>query len=305
MRGIAMAATLMLLAAGSLVEPGPARAQELSPRAYWPAPEGTNALSLGYQYSSGDVVVDPTLPVEGVDASIHIAQAAYTRTFGFLGRTSSVQLSLPYTWADAAGLYLGQPASRKVDGWADARLRFAINLYGAPTMNREGFRALVRNPVPQVGFSLLLQAPTGDYDPDYLINLGMNRWGIKPALGTIYPFAGSWMLEFEVGGWFFGVNDDYQGKRRLQNAILSTEAHLVKFFSRGIWASLDANFFTGGRTRVDGTLNRDLQRNSRVGATVLVPFAGSHALRASYSTGTMTESGGDYDMVSLVYVYLW
>jgi hypothetical protein len=303
-RGIAMAATLMLLAAGGLIGPGRATAQELAPRAYWPAPRGTNVLSLAYQYSSGDVVIDPTVPLEGVKAKIHVAQAAYAHTFGFLGRTSSLQLSLPYTWADGQGYYLGQPVSRKVDGWADARLRFAVNLIGAPAMNREEFRALVRNPVPQLGFSLLLQAPTGQYDPAYLVNPGTNRWGVKPALGAIYAFGGSWALEFELGGWFFTANDDYQGKRRLQNAILSTEAHLVKYFRRGIWASLDANFFTGGRTQVDGTLNRDLQRNTRVGATVLVPL-GHHALRASYSAGTMTETGGDYDVVSLVYVYIW
>jgi hypothetical protein len=304
-RGIAMTAALMLLATGSLILPGPASAQELSPRAYWPAPDGTSVLSLAYQYSRGDVVIDPTLPIEGVDARISVAQAAYTHTFGFLGRTSSLQLSLPYTWADAEGLYLGQPASRRIEGWADARLRFAINLIGAPTMNRQEFLALARNPVPQVGLSVLLQAPTGDYNNEYLINLGMNRWGVKPALGAIYPFAGTWAFEFEVGGWFFGVNDDFQGRRRLQNAILSSEAHLVKYLSRGIWASLDANFFTGGRTRVDGTLNRDLLRNSRMGATVVMPFGGKHALRASYSAGTMTESGGDYDVVSLVYIYLW
>jgi hypothetical protein len=299
-----MAAALVLLAAGSLIGPGRAMAQELAPRAYWPAPEGTSVLSLAYQYSSGDVVIDPTVPLEGVKAKIHAAQAAYTHTFGFLGRTSSLQLSLPYTWADGDGVYLGQPVSRKVDGWADARLRFAVNLVGAPAMNREEFRALVSSPVPQLGFSVTVQAPTGQYDPDRLVNLGTNRWGVKPALGAIYPFGGSWALEFELGGWFFTANDDYMGKRRLQNAILSSEAHLVKQFSRGVWASLDANFFTGGRTRVEGTLNRDLQRNTRVGATVVVPY-GHHALRASYSAGTMTETGGDYDVVSLVYIYIW
>ena len=46
----------------------PAGAQELSPRAYWPAPRGTQLLFVGYSYSWGDIVTDPSLPVVGVDS---------------------------------------------------------------------------------------------------------------------------------------------------------------------------------------------------------------------------------------------
>ena len=47
-----------------------AAAQELTPRAYWPAPNGTNVVSLGYQYTTGDVVTDPTLPITGVAVAV-------------------------------------------------------------------------------------------------------------------------------------------------------------------------------------------------------------------------------------------
>ena len=43
-----------------------AHAQELAPRAYWPAPKGTNVLVFGYQYSTGDIVTDPSSPITGV-----------------------------------------------------------------------------------------------------------------------------------------------------------------------------------------------------------------------------------------------
>jgi len=225
---------------GCLLAAGAAQSQELAPRAYWPAPDGTNVLLLAYQYSTGDVVTDPSLPVAGVDSRIHVTQAAFQRTFGFLGRTSSLQLAVPYSWATTEGTYLGEPASRVVDGWADARLRFAINLLGAPTMDTQAFRVLAAHPVTQVGFSLTVQAPTGQYDPQRLINLGTNRWSVKPAFGVIYPFTPSWMLEFELGGWFFGDNDEFVGQTREQEPILSTEAHLVKNFRR--WGR------TAGRT---------------------------------------------------------
>ena len=45
----------------------PGAAQELVPRAYWPAPHGTDLIVVGYQHSDGDVVTDATVPLTGVD----------------------------------------------------------------------------------------------------------------------------------------------------------------------------------------------------------------------------------------------
>ena len=77
------AGTVLVLAfAGS----GIAWAQELTPRAYWPAPTKTNVLIFGYAYSTGDVVVDPTLPVVGTDTQNNFLQFGYQRAFGLAGR---------------------------------------------------------------------------------------------------------------------------------------------------------------------------------------------------------------------------
>jgi hypothetical protein len=290
---------------GSQLAPGAALAQELAPRAYWPAPEGTNVLSLAYQYSTGDVVTDPSLPIAGVESRIHVVQASYQRTFDLLGRAANLQLNLPYSRARTEGFYLGQPASRDVSGMVDIRARLSVNLRGAPSMTPEQFRALSDKPEMLIGISLLIQAPTGQYDTDRLINLGTNRWSVKPALGVIYPITRDWMLEFELGGWFFADNNEFLGQTRRQDPILSTELHLVKRFQGGLWTSLDANFYTGGRTTVGAQRSADLQRNSRFGATMTWPFKPHHALRGSFSTGLVTESGGDYKVFSIGYLYVW
>jgi hypothetical protein len=47
-----------------------ASAQDLTPRTYWPAPNGTKLLIFGYAYQSGDVVTDPSIPITGVDSTI-------------------------------------------------------------------------------------------------------------------------------------------------------------------------------------------------------------------------------------------
>lgn len=284
---------------------GIASAQELAPRAYWPTPNGTNVFILAYQKSTGDIVVDPSLPVTGVDSDIDYLQLAYQRTFSLQGRTATVRLSLPFSRGETEGSVDGVLRRRETSGGGDARVRFAINLRGAPTMDVAGFQALRENPKTIVGASLIVQMPTGSYQTDKIINVGTNRWSIKPAVGVIWPLHPKWLLEWEIGVWFFGDNNEFLGETREQNPILSTEFHLVRRIQGGLWASLDANFYVGGRTNIGDTVQANLQRNSRVGATMVFPIKGRHALRGSYSTGVATESGGDFELFSLSYMYIW
>jgi hypothetical protein len=112
-------------------------------------------------------------------------------------------------------------------------------------------------------------------------------------------------VEADVGAWFFTDNDEFLGTTRQQDPIYSAEFHLVRRVKPGFWASLDLNFYVGGQTTVGQDLRADLQRNSRFGGTVVIPFKGRHAIRTSYSTGIVTNSGGDYETFSLNYAYVW
>ena len=284
---------------------GGAFAQELTPRAYWPTPNGTNVFVLSYQRSTGDIVTDPSLPLTGVDSEIDYLQMSYQRTFSLAGRTAAIQLSVPYSQGATEGLVDGEFLRRDTSGLGDTRLRLAYNIKGAPSMDAAGFQTLRNAPQTIVGASLLIQAPTGDYQSDKLINIGTNRWSMKPAIGVIWPLRPTWLLEFELGAWIFGDNDDFLGEKRKQDPILSTEFHLIKRIRRGFWASLDANFYVGGRTSVGDSEQANLQRNARVGATVVFPFKSGHAIRSSVSTGVVTESGGDFQMFTLSYIYAW
>jgi hypothetical protein len=281
------------------------QAQELTPRAYWPAPGGTNVLVAGYQWNRGDILIDPSLPITGVESKITYLQATYQRFFALFGRTAAVQFSLPYADGLTEGTVEGEFLRRETAGLTDPRLRLTVNLRGAPAMDAAGFMALRENPRTIIGASVLVQAPTGKYDGDRLINLGTNRWSIKPAVGIMLPLRRTWLFEAEVGCWFFADNDDFLGNTREQKPIISAEVHLVKRFAPGFWAALDANYYIGGETRTGDGDWQSLQRNSRAGFTVLFPIKGRHAFRGSYSTGVATRSGGDFDIYSLTYVYAW
>ena len=295
---------LVLLAAFGLYA-GEADAQELVPRAYWPAPKGTNLLVTAYQHSFGDVVTDATLPLEGVDSTINFAQVTWQHTTSIFGRSANFQANLPYAWGTTKGLVEGVFRQRDISNFADARLLLSINLRGAPSMNLAEFRKLTANPRTIVGASLLVQAPTGSYEKDRFINAGTNRWAAKLGFGVIWPLQRKWLLETHFGGWFFGDNDEFIGRKREQDPIASAEMHLIRRTDAEFWVALDWNYYVGGRTTVDGVRRDDRVRNSRAGVTMVVPFRRRHAIRASFSTGIRTESGGDFETLSLAYAYFW
>lgn len=279
------------------------RAQDLAPRAFWPSPVGTNVASVSYLRSQGDIVVDQSLPITGVDSSIDYLQLAYQRTFDLAGRTATASIAQVFSDGTTEANFQGESLSRRAVGVGDTTARLAVSLLGAPAMTREGFAALRKDPKPIVGVSLSVTAPTGEYDVDRLINIGGNRWSVKPAVGAIYPLTDSWLLESEVSVAFFQDNDEFLGQTREQDPVVNAQFHLIKRFRAGFWVALDANYYVGGRTRVDGSRNADLQRNARFGATLVYPMAPGHALRFSSSGGAVTQSGGDYGLFSLTWIH--
>ena len=172
-------------------------------------------------------------------------------------------------------------------------------------MDIAGFQALRAKPRTIIGVSLQVQAPTGEYEPDKLINAGTNRWAIKPAVGIIWPLRPTWLVELELGAWLIEDNDRYLGVTREQDPILSSEFHLIKRFRPGFWAAFDLNYYAGGRSTLDGIEKNDRQQNSRIGGTFLVPLKRHHALKGSYSTALTTQNGGDFETWSLSYLYSW
>ena len=295
-------ATLLLSGLfGVLSTPG--FAQELVPAAYTPAPVGGNLVTVTAGYSSGDLSFDPSLPGEDASARISAWSVGYGRSFGFFGRAATVTVIAPYVVGDVEGVYIGEQTSVERSGAADAVLRFGVNLFGVPAMDREAFGSY--RPRTLLGASLLVRAPTGEYDPTKLINIGANRWGFKPEVGVAHV-AGKWAFDAYLGGWFFTDNlDFYGGKTRFQDPILSTQAHVRYRVSPEFWAALDGNFWKGGGTKVDGVANDDLQSNSRVGLTVAWQVAPRHGLRLAASRGAFTRIGGDFTSIGLSYSYTW
>lgn len=289
---------LIILMAGPQ---GSGLAQELSPRLYWPAPVGTRLLVLGYQYSDGDVLLDPSIPVYGVDSKIGTALAGYVQTFGLWGRTTNVLFELPYSQGSTQGLIGDESLRRDFAGFGDVAVSMTLNVLGAPALTREDFQALRADPHPIVGLNLKLVLPTGYYEDNRLINVSANRWAARFQVGTILPLRPRWLFEFAAGAWLFGDNSDFIAGRREQDPLYALEAHLIHRFKPGFWAAVDANYFTGGVQTVDGIEQANLQSNSRIGATLAFPLPGRSAVKLAYSAGTRTRFGSDFNQITVAY----
>jgi len=283
----------------------PALGQSLAPRAYWPGPEGTKVLSFGVGYQRGEVVVDPSLPVEDGEAALTTLQVGYLEVFSLWGRSASLGVVIPYLEGTFKGVVEGSPERRDLEGVGDVSLTLGLNLLGAPAMSPEEFLVFRETPKPVLGLSLEFRLPVGQYDPERLINLGANRWALKPQIGYIQPLGSGYVLEANLGGWIYGKNDDFVGEPRMQDPLFSIEVHLVRLERRTYWASLDLTFFHGGRSEVSGDSKDDRLSNMRGGVTIAFPLKKGHLLRFAGSTSLTTDSGGRYDSFLLAYAKTW
>jgi Putative MetA-pathway of phenol degradation len=288
---------------GGLLSASGARAQEMEPRAYSAAPIGTNFLVGGYSRTTGSVSTDPSLPITGVQASIHTGTLAYQRTFALAGRSASAAVALPYVWADVSGEV--QEQSRKVSpsGLGDLKLRFAANLLGGPALTPAEF--VQRAQTTTLGTSLTIVAPMGKYDATRLINISSNRWAVRPEIGVAQPL-GDWFADASAGAWVFTDNSDFfRGNLRGQEPIAVVQLHGGYNFRPGLWLAADVTYYTGGETSVNGTSGHDTQAVSRYGLTLSLPVVEGLSVKLAWSTWLTARAGGSFDTYGLALQYRW
>jgi hypothetical protein len=293
---------LIRFASASLIVVAPgAVAEDLEPRSYANTPVGINFLLMGYSDLDGSVTANPSVPLEDAKLNIKTVVFAYARSLDVWGRSGKFDIVVPRAKLTGSALFAGEPREREVTGLIDPRLRFSVNLYGAPAMSLAEFPSYQQDVI--IGASLAITAPFGQYDSGRLINLGNNRWSFKPELG-ISKRLGQVTLEISGAVTFYTDNDELLGDHVLsQDPIYQVQGHLIYAFSNGVWASLDTTWLTGGSTSVDGVGNHDVQEKTRYGFTLTLPLNRNHSLKLSASNGGHTRTGSEYDAIGIVWQY--
>lgn len=297
-RKLAMAALLMVALSAALRV---AHAQSIEPRSYANAPVGMNFLLAGYAYTRGGVAFDTALPATEPHLITNSGVFGLAHVLELWGQSGKIDVIVPYTGLNGTATFLGQPIERNVDGFGDPTFRLSINLFGAPALSLTDFQSYKQDLI--VGVSLQVSAPWGQYDPTKLVNLGLKRWSFKPELG-LSKAIGPWTFELQAAATLYTDNDEFLGSNtRAQDPLYTLQWHVIREFGHAIWGSLDATYFSGGRTSVNDTLNNDLQQNWRFGGTLSFPIDMRNSIKLYASSGVSARTGNSFDLAGVLWQY--
>ena len=274
------------------------RAQDLEPRAYSNSPVGLNFLIAGYGYAKGSVLTDPALPLDNVSNDAHVGIVAFARSLDVFGKSAKFDILVPYGSLFAKGVAFGMPRERFVTGFGDPAFRFSMNFIGAPALTAAEFKDYHQDLI--LGASLRIIVPLGQYDDTKLVNIGTNRWSLKPEIGCSKAFDHDdrgcpAVTLYTDNGDFFG------GQTRAQAPIYSAQANLIYTFAPSCWLAVNAAYFAGGRTTIDGVENNDQLEGPRFGATCELPVNRHHSVKFYAATGYNADRHHDFDAVGIAW----
>jgi hypothetical protein len=280
-----------------------AEAGEIEPRAYVNTPVGVNFILGGYLYSDGGLATSGSSPLKDAELTMDTGLLAYARSMDAWGKSAKFDVILGYSDLSGEAMVAGQSRTREVAGFLDPRFRFSINLLGAPALSVQEFANYQQDLI--VGASVQISAPLGQYDEARLVNLGNNRWYVKPDIGISKAW-GDFTLELSGGVFLFTDNKEFfNGKTLEQDPVYTTQLHATYNLGRGIWAAVSGTYDHGGRTTIDGVRSDDQQDNSRAGITLALPVNRFNSIKLYASAPVHTTAGGDFDLYGVLLQHRW
>jgi len=278
-------------------------AQSLEPRSYANTPVGINFVLAGYGYTEGSVAFDASVPITDAKVHVHSGLAAYARSLNVWGLSGKVLAVVPFAEVSGSAKLAGQERERQVFGLADPLFRASLNIYGAPALTMDEYPTYQQDLI--VGVSLQVTAPLGQYNSSKLLNVGTNRWSVKPELGVSKAW-GPLILELIPAITFFTTNDDFLGGNSLAQApIFSVQGHLIYEFFPAFWASFDTTYYTGGRTSINGREQGEEPSNVRLGLTTALSLSRYHSVKLYGSTGVYERTDNNFWAVGIAWQYRW
>jgi hypothetical protein len=273
--------------------------QSLEPRRWSHLPSDVNFFGLGGALIDGEILFDPALLVEDATMDLTGLGAVYIRSFNFYGKSARIDFTAPFTNGKWEGLVDGVQTIVKRRGFGDPRVRLSVNLYGAPALKGKEFRAyrLSRPVNTTIGAAVSVKVPLGEYSSDRLINLGQNRWIMRPQLGVLHQ-RGKWEFELTGSVIFYGKNDEFwKGTVRQQDPLWFLQTHIIRTFKPGLWAGFSTGFGHGGRSRINDSPKSDDSRVGYWALTLGVPITPYQGLKFTYFSAR-TNTSNDVNLNS-------
>ncbi len=268
--------------------------QDLEPRRWTVMPEGMTVVGVGYGHTSGDVLFDPVMQIKDAGVKADTIAASYVRSFSFAGKVLRFDAFLPWHSAQWSGILKDIPSSTERKGFGDSRFRLSLNLLNTSAQHSKETSSTV------VGAGIAVTTPTGEYDKDKLINLGQNRFIIRPQLGVVHTY-GDWSYEFTGSVFFFTNNNNYLiDNIQEQDPLYAMQAHVVYTFSPGMWTSLSAGYGWGGVTSINKESKNNKWENFMTALSFGFPVSRTQSIKFNYiHAQTQNVTGSNTDTLSM------
>jgi hypothetical protein len=286
----------------AMLLPAGAGAQEVEIRRWNQLPVDQNFAVFNFAHTSGEISTDPLLGVEDATVDVDTWVLGYIRTFEMFEKTARAEIRQSFQDGTWSGLLRGVPTTVEREGANDTVFRLAVNLIGGPPLSGKAFadwRASVSEETI-LGVALAVSVPTGEYFSDRLINLGGNRYSLRPQIGLQHR-DGPWVYEATGTAFLFGENDDFFGGRtRTQKPLFSLEASVEYDFAPGVWLSAGGAIASGGQSAINGIERNDERLDLGWLVSGGVPLTRALTFRAGYiGTQNLNDFGLAAHTISL------
>ena len=276
-----------------------AHAQDLEPRRWTAIPAGINVIGAGYVGMQGDVYLDPLLEVEDAEVSGHVVGASYVRSFAIGNKLARFDAKVPWLNMRWSGLLDGTAATAERVGLGDPLLRLSVILAGASASPDDS--AKQKTSSTTLGVAVAVSLPLGEYESDKLLNLGQNRYYVRPQLGVLHT-RGKWSYELTGSVYLIGDNDDFfGGQNQEQDPLYALQAHVIRVFDKpGYWAALSTGYGWKGESSVEGNRLDDSRKLWLSSLAFGLPINRSNGIKFAYlRQRTKTNKGADIDSLSV------
>ncbi len=276
-------------------------AQDTEPRRWAHLPTGVNVAGMGYGYIDGDIFFDPLLLIEDATFEMHKVGLVYMRTLGVLGKSARLDFTLPYIAGRWEGTVNNEFVHFRRRGPGDARIRFSMLLYGGPAETLQEFvKSEKSNTV--VGAAVAVTMPTGKYNKDRLINMGENRWVVRPQIGVTHT-RGRWTGELTGSVYLYANNNSFWQDTLLEtDPLFALQAHLIYTFRPGLWTSFSTAYGWGGEATVNGDAKNNPSGNWLTALSFGFPITPMQGVKLSWIRGrSQKPTGADLDSIALGY----
>ena len=301
---------------------GTALAQDDGARAYWKAMAGTNVIAVQYLPFDSDsfdsLVFDPVHYIyPESEFQANLLMLTYARHFTLFDRTAVFGATLVGGNVDVELFENpfedgpGEGFKQSAHGFGDPSAQLSVNLFGAPAI-RSFYDISKYEPKAVLDIAVMGSFPIGEYDPNKVVNLGLNRLWTRVALPFTYhigPFVKGYRTSVEIvpSVLIFGSNDDFQGHKLDNDPLYQLEGHVTRDITSKAFGSIDFLYRIGALSKIDGNEIAEEFEFMSVGFTLDYAVNDNLGLRVSYHSlfGGDTDIDGDMFRLNINFGWHW